>query len=73
MSSLFFELIRVSIGRQTHLSRTSSVDEWWGLYATAEKQALLGICFLGLRHLERQCQQPPLELYYQWLAVAIQK
>lgn len=62
MSSLFFELIRVSIGRQKHLSRTPSVDEWWGLYATAEKQALLGICFLGLRHLERQGQQPLLSV-----------
>lgn len=51
LTGLFFELIRVSVGTQEGLSRIPSEAEWDELYAMAEKQSLVGICFAGLQHL----------------------
>ena len=45
MTNLFFDLVRVAIGKQVCLSRTPTVEEWHALYAMAEKQAVLGVCF----------------------------
>lgn len=53
MEELFFDLIRVAIGRQGCLSRTPSAAEWATLYDIAEKQALLGVCFAALRQLRQ--------------------
>lgn len=53
MEELFFDLIRVSIGRQGCLSRTPSAAEWATLYDIAETQALLGVCFAALRQLRQ--------------------
>ena len=72
IQELFFELIRVAIGRQGRLSHSPSASEWRILCDMAERQSLLGVCFAGIKKLERQEQQPPIELYYQWLAVATQ-
>lgn len=49
MESLFFELIRVAIGKQDCLSRTPSAKEWKHLFKIAERQRLLGICFYGVK------------------------
>ena len=49
MESLFFELIRVAIGKQDSLSRTPSAKEWKHLFKIAERQRLLGICFYGVK------------------------
>ena len=65
---LFLELVQVSIGRRAMLTRTPTPDEWQHLYALAEKQALLGVCFAGVKSLEKQEQRVPQTLYYQWLA-----
>ena len=51
LTGLFFELIRVSVGTQEGLSRLPSEAEWDDLYAMAEKQSLVGICFAGLQNL----------------------
>ena len=69
---LFFELIRVAMGQQGCLSLTPSAGEWLLLYEMAERQALLGVCFAGVKKLEQQQQMPPQQLYFQWLAVAAQ-
>ena len=86
-SNLFFELIRVAIGRQECLSRTPSAEEWQELYEQAERQALLGVCFAGVRRLtqvsgfkfqdssdqnENQNENLARELYFQWLGMAMQ-
>lgn len=47
MEALFLELIRVSIGEAVCLSHTPSAEEWEVMYAMAEKQALVGVCFEG--------------------------
>lgn len=51
MEELFSELIRVSIGTQSSLTRRPSASEWGELYAMAKKQSLVGICFIGIKKL----------------------
>jgi hypothetical protein len=50
-TTLFFELIQVSMGTRDTLSRAPSADEWTSLYKTAKKQALVGVCFEGVQRL----------------------
>lgn len=56
---LFFELIRVAIGKQNTLSRPPSKGEWAELYAMSKKQSLVGICFAGLQRLYNEDNQEP--------------
>ena len=70
MQSLFFELIRVSIDRQERLSHIPSEMEWRQLYAFAEKQALIGVCFAGIQQLRKLGYDIPTDLYMKWLGVA---
>ena len=70
MQELFFELIQVAIGRRTSLSHTPTVKEWEKLYRMAESQAVLGVCFAGVKRLQETHQGMPTPLYMQWLAMA---
>lgn len=72
ISRLFVELIKVSLGHQGCLNRNPSEEEWGQLYEKAHQQALLGICFAGLKNLEKSGQRPPSEVFFQWLAIAAQ-
>lgn len=67
---LFFELIRVSIGHQDRLSQTPTEMEWRELYALAEKQALIGICYCGVQRLQKLGYDIPTDLYMKWLGMA---
>ena len=53
IKSLFFDLIRVAIGRQECLSGAPSREDWEALFAMAEKQALMGVCFAGIGRLQK--------------------
>lgn len=68
--NLFFELIQIAIGQRACLSHAPTKDEWWQLYAIAEKQAVLGICFKGIELLHPQGQTPPQKLLYEWIGAA---
>ena len=78
MYSLFFELLRVSIGTQSRLSRLPQTREWKKLYELAERQALLGVCFVGLQNLGADAHGGyehigiPKDVYFQWLGMAVQ-
>lgn len=72
MVELFCELIQASVGLQVALPRTLITEDWQDLYDMAERQALLGVCFAGVKQLERNAQRPPQQLYFQWLAVTAQ-
>lgn len=78
MSELFFELIRVSIGTQTSLSRLPSEAEWEELFDMAVKQSLVGVCFVGLRRLGADSEDGfarigmSEDLYLTWMGVAAQ-
>ena len=67
---LFFELLQVAIGNQKVLSKSPSQEEWRGLFTLAKQQALLGICFAGVKLLKSQQQTPPADLYMKWMGMA---
>lgn len=68
-NQLFFELIQVAIGRRTNLSHTPTAKEWEELYRMAESQAILGICFAGVRLLQETGYCVPAPLFMQWLGI----
>lgn len=70
MQDLFFELIQVAIGRKNSLSYTPTAKEWEKLYRVAESQAILGICFAGVKRLQETGYSVPAPLFMQWLAMA---
>ena len=70
MKLLFFELIQVAIGRRERLSHTPTEMEWRELYALAEKQAVIGICFCGVQRFQRLGYDIPMDLYMKWLGMA---
>ena len=67
MGNLLFELLRVAVGQQDCLSHTPTAEEWQELYAMAEKQAVLGICFHGIERLHEQRQTPPQNVLFEWI------
>lgn len=74
--TLFFELLKVSVGSCLQLSSIPSNKEWLRLYALASKQALIGVCFHGVKQLPKeQVEKIPLQLKMQWfgMAAVIQK
>lgn len=68
---LFFEILQVAIGNRKELSVIPSENEWHNLYDTANKQALLGICFCGCQKLTKE-QWPPKALVLKWNGVSEQ-
>ena len=48
---LFFELIRIAIGRQESFSHTPTDEEWRELFAEAKRQTLVGVLYEGLSHI----------------------
>lgn len=71
MNQLFFELIKVAICRRTALSHIPTTKEWYELYRMAESQAILGICFAGVKRLQETGYCVPAPLFMQWLAIAV--
>lgn len=51
MDSLFYELIRVSLGIQEELSRVPTPKEWQALFELSTQQTLVGICSQGVKQL----------------------
>ncbi len=73
MTELFFQLIQVALGLRKDFPSTLTADEWRGLYDTAKKQAMLGICFAGVQEIcdsdmEEYCGMSE-DLYYKWMGM----
>ena len=66
MSSLFFELLQISLGHRTEFSHAPTEGEWRELYLLSKKQALLGIAFIGIERLP-DTQRPTRPLLLQWI------
>ncbi len=66
MEELFFELLRVSVGKQESLSREPNAEEWKQLADIANKQFLMGVCFAGVQKLTQKGMAPPRELLLNW-------
>ena len=69
---LFFELIQVSLGCRTKLSRIPSDEEWRSLFQMAQKQAIAGKLFPTLDNLATDGQKPPLDVLYEWIGLTEQ-
>ena len=68
MDLLFLELIRIAVGLENRFSKTPSQTEWSRIYMECQKQAVVGVAFLGVQRLPEE-QRPPKELLYQWIAL----
>lgn len=66
---LFFELIRIALGRQTAFTRTPSPSEWEAMFGEAQRQTLAGVLYGGLCHLTPE-QKPPHQVIIDWHATA---
>ena len=66
MEELFFELLRVSVGKQDSLSRVPNEEEWKQLADIAYKQFMMGVCFAGIQKLSEKGISPPRDLLLQW-------
>ena len=78
MDFLFFELIRVAIGTQDAMPRIPTESEWEKLLDMAEKQSMIGICFVGLINLGANSDDGftkigmSEDLYLDWMGTAAQ-
>lgn len=76
MNELFFELIRVAVGKAESLSRLPNDKEWDALYVMAQKHSLVGVCFAGLQKLGADADEGFARigisemLYLTWLGMA---
>lgn len=66
----FFELIAVSLGKQTKLSSELSEVQWEYLFKLSQQHAIAGVCFVGVQHLKKNGQMSFPNIYTQWLAQA---
>lgn len=71
---LFYDLLRIAVGKSVSLTYIPSSEDWLKAYQTSRKQALLGVCFVGLQVL---CDKRPdavanlpAKLRLQWIANA---
>ena len=66
MEELFFELLRVAVGKQDSLSRVPNEEEWKQLADIATKQFMMGVCFAGIEILQKKGISPPRDLFLNW-------
>ncbi|RRD80602.1 hypothetical protein EII14_00960 [Alloprevotella sp. OH1205_COT-284] len=68
---IFFELLRFSIGVIKEIPASLKEADWQDQFDIAQKQALLGVLFHGIKLLPKDLA-PPTPLLMQWVAVAEQ-
>jgi len=66
---LFVELLQVAIGCRADLSVAPTPDEWSVIYGHCERQALVGVGYVGLQRIPRT-QWPPRDLVLRWTVYA---
>ena len=67
----FFELLQLALGIRATFSWTLTEAEWEEVYECAVQQAMVGICFAGIKRLPPR-QQPPADLGLQWYGLSRQ-
>ena len=68
---IFFDFLRFCIGSAKEIPDSLKEADWKELYAIAQKQALLGVLFYGIRQLPKQLA-PEQKLLMQWMVMAEQ-
>ena len=66
---IFFDFLRFCIGSVKEIPDSLKEADWKELYAIAQKQALLGVLFYGIRRLPKELA-PEQKLLMQWMAMA---
>lgn len=61
----FFELIKISLGKQTQFLSAPTEEEWQELFLCTQKQMLIGVLFAGVQRLPVE-QRPPSDLLLNW-------
>ncbi len=70
-STLFFELIQVSIGNKDYIERKPSDDEWSQLYILATRHSLVGVLLTGLEKTILDERKKP-SILFEWIGVRLQ-
>lgn len=76
--TLFYSLLRVAIGTQDTMPRIPTESEWEKLLDMAEKQSMIGICFVGLINLGADSDDGftkigmSEDLFFDWMGTAAQ-
>ena len=68
---IFFDFLRFCIGSAKEIPDSLKEADWKELYRIAQKQALLGVLFHGIRRLPKELA-PEQKLLMQWMAMAEQ-
>ena len=68
---IFFDFLRFCIGSAKEIPGSLKEVDWKELYAIAQKQALLGVLFHGIRRLSKELA-PEQKLLMQWMVMAEQ-
>ena len=68
---IFFDFLRFCIGSAKEIPGSLKEADWKELYAIAQKQALLGVMFYGIRRLPKELA-PEQKLLMQWMVMAEQ-
>ena len=66
---IFFDFLRFCIGSAKEIPGSLKEADWKELYAIAQKQALLGVLFHGIRRLPKELA-PNQKLLMQWMVMA---
>ena len=66
---IFFDFLRFCIGSAKEIPGSLKEVDWKELYAIAQKQALLGVLFYGIRQLPKKLA-PEQKLLMQWMVMA---
>ena len=66
---IFFDFLRFCIGSVKEIPDSLKEADWKELYCIAQKQALLGVLFYGIRQLPKELA-PEQKLLMQWMAMA---
>ena len=66
---IFFDFLRFCIGPVKEIPSSLKEADWKELYAIAQKQALLGVLFYGIRRLPKELA-PEQKLLMQWMVMA---
>ena len=66
---VFFEFLQFCVGSVNEIPTSTKEADWEVLYAMAQKQALVGVLFHGIKDLPKELA-PNTHLLLQWLGVA---
>lgn len=70
ITTLFFQLIQVAIGKWEKLYSAPNQKDWVLLLAISKKQSLAGICFTGVERLPQELS-PGEDLIMEWMGEAV--